>query len=121
MSSLRHLAAIVLSFALIFQISAQASAMQQSDEMSIMDCEKMKHHASQEMERAGHADGSDGSCEDMSLACMLSMNTISPVLLGIEATPLVSKLIADGLLHSPEGEEQLTSRTPTPDYPPPRL
>ncbi|KEO90506.1 hypothetical protein EH31_10490 [Erythrobacter longus] len=117
----RCLAHIALCVGLLFQISVPAAALPQAETMSAMDCAKMKHHASQGSEHAGHSDAADGQCEDMSLACLVSMNAAAPVFLGSEFTRITDEFFANRLRYISEGDAQLLSCHSSPDYPPPRF
>ncbi len=121
MRLIRHLAHLALCLGLLFQVSAPAAAAPQLEAMSVMDCAKMNHHSSQGSGHAGHSDDTDRVCEDMSLACLASMNAAAPVFLDSEATRIVSEFSVSDLRYVPGGEAQLLSLHSSPDYPPPRF
>lgn len=121
MSFLRTLALMSLCIGLVFQVSAQASAMPQSETMLASDCAEMQHHASEEEGHHGAGEDANGACQQMSIDCLLSMNAISPVWIGTDQGISLEKPIGEDLTYLRGSEPQFGSRVSDPDSPPPRF
>lgn len=121
MSFLRILALMALCIGLVFQVSAQASALPQVEPMFASDCAKMKHHASQEEGHHGTGENSEGACQQMSIDCLLSMNAVAPVWLGTDQGISLEILIGEDLAYPAGSEPRFCGRISDPDSPPPRF
>ena len=122
MRRLSNLLAVVICLGLMFQVSAQAASLPQSEAMTSADCSKMNHHASDGSEYSDHmGHGEDKPCGNMSMKCMLSMNVIAPVLMGNDLPALSRSVPSSGTQFSASEIEQLVGRPLTPEYPPPRI
>jgi hypothetical protein len=118
---LRTFALMSLCIGLIFQVSAQASAMPQSETMLASDCAEMKHHASQEEGHHGAGEDSGSACQQMSIDCLLSMNAVAPVWLGTDQGISLENFIGEDVAYLAGSEPQFGSRVSDPDSPPPRF
>jgi hypothetical protein len=120
MSAFRAFAMIFLCAGLIFQGSAAASAMPQTEPMLASDCAQMMHH-SEESEAAHHHGGDpDSPCQEMSIDCLLAMNAVSPVWVESDSPSHIVKPLFDSPVYLSNTTPPLFSRASTPDYPPPR-
>ncbi|WP_379553841.1 hypothetical protein [Qipengyuania sp. DGS5-3] len=114
-----NIIAVLMCLGLIFQVSAEAASLSQAETMTLADCAKMKHHAS---DHSGHAgQNQNDPCDDMSLKCMLSMNAVAPVLMGNTLPNLSNNLPPNTKQFFTAVTDQLAGRALPPDYPPPRF
>ena len=121
MALFRTFLALFVCVGLIFQGSAAASAMPQTEPMLASDCSQMMHHP-EDGETAHHHDGDpDAPCENMSVDCLLAMNAVSPVWVRSDAPSHVVKPFSDGPVYLSNITSPLLSRASAPDYPPPRI
>lgn len=121
MRLLGNIFAVLICAGLIFQVSAQAASLPQTEPMTLADCAKMDHHASQGSEHSGHAGhDEDAPCKDMSLQCMLSNSAIAPILMGNDLPGFAGDVPSESMMFSVAVTEQLAGRALPPDYPPPR-
>ena len=122
MRLLGNIFAVLICAGLIFQVSAQAASLPQTEPMTLADCAKMDHHASQGSEHSGHAGhDEDAPCKDMSLQCMLSISAIAPVLMGNTLPNLSNNFLPTTMQFFAAVTDQLAGRALPPDYPPPRF
>lgn len=120
MMVLRALTMIFLCAGLIFQGSAAASAMPQTEPMLASDCAKMMHHSEESETGHHHDDDSESPCQEMSFDCLLAMNAVSPVWVGSDSRSHIVKAFSDSPVYLSNITSPLFSRASAPDYPPPR-
>ena len=108
MALYRTFLTLFLCFGLIYQGSATAAAMPQTEPMLASDCAQMMHHSEKGEAAHHHGDDTDAPCENMSVDCLLAMNAVSAVWV-------------DGPVYLSNITSPLLSRASAPDYPPPRI
>ena len=121
MALYRTFLTLFLCFGLIFQGSATAAAMPQTEPMLASDCAQMMHHSEKGEAAHHHGDDTDAPCENMSVDCLLAMNAVSAVWVGSDAPSHVIKPFSDGPVYLSNITSPLLSRASAPDYPPPRI
>ena len=120
MRALRLLALTMISFALLVQGAAYASARPAEPPAKVSgprsDCEEMSDH--HEMAPAGEQKGK-GACPDMRLGCLVAMGCLAP-LIAIDDLPTIAAAGPAESLYAPLQAVAVLSLSGGPEPPPPQ-
>ena len=112
----RIIAVALVAFALLVQSSAYAFAQPAPAKPAVSHCEEMQAEGS----RPASDESDQGCCQDMQLACLVSMNCIPPLMTGDDPQSVTTPALASPVYSICAATEHITP-TGGPEPPPPQI